>query len=467
MKRNLFYFLVVVFLCFGNKGNAQTQMKAWVLTPNRVNFTTTSSSMQSLPIRDNSHYVSSNGVFEKNGNVLFYVADNKLYDRNSSYIGNYAPGTGTNFGEEVAIVPVPYSCRDFFVIYSWATGSGNVNLYYSQIRISTGGTVSIITSGNLIDSRPGNLAGIAVSKVNTGNIRYLYFKGNGLLQKYTITASGIGFPYNILTDVNLGSDTRELELNFAGNKLAWADYVGNTIHVYDLIGNTHQTYSTSNTDLVKRISGIEFSPDNSKLYVSLYSSNSMLLPGGGIYKIAIPSGTSTFLTGSFPLCVSHLELGRDGYIYGVGLNRQLGRINTSTETVAVGIFGDTINSDVTTTGKCFRLPDQVDGEDYNDFFGLGGCRMGSIDDDLQINSTSISPNPTTDKFMLSFTLDETMPVTIKLIDWTGKEFIVMENEILVSGEHSKEINLIDLPSGIYTYQLSTDKLNIGKVIKTE
>jgi len=95
------------------------------------------------------------------------------------------------------------------------------------------------------------------------------------------------------------------------------------------------------------------------------------------------------------------------------------------------------------------------------------CRTGSFDDEFSINSTTVSPNPTKESTTISFTLEEAKPVTLKLMDMKGNEYLILDNEILGSGKYDKELNLNNLPSGIYIYQLLTDKLKTGKIIKSE
>lgn len=78
--------------------------------------------------------------------------------------------------------------------------------------------------------------------------------------------------------------------------------------------------------------------------------------------------------------------------------------------------------------------------------------------DYSVFKTTVSPNPFKDKVKISFTLTEPTPVTIKVLDATGREIITLMNGEIRSGENSVEWSASGLPSGLYFYTLSTNKL---------
>lgn len=90
--------------------NAQTQNNVWSLPPNYYNNATT----QSLPIGGISSFdyqgeqalYAHNAMQDANGNLLFFVLDGKIYDKDGYFIDEmYHSSYGTILGgQEIAIV---------------------------------------------------------------------------------------------------------------------------------------------------------------------------------------------------------------------------------------------------------------------------------------------------------------------------------------------------------------------------
>jgi len=53
------------------------------------------------------------------------------------------------------------------------------------------------------------------------------------------------------------------------------------------------------------------------------------------------------------------------------------------------------------------------------------------------------------------------------MDLKGNAYLILDNEVFSAGLYEKELDLTTLPSGIYIYQLLTDKLTTGKIIRAE
>ncbi|ABG60028.1 T9SS type A sorting domain-containing protein [Cytophaga hutchinsonii] len=361
-----------------------------------------------------SEYAVSNGAFDENGNVLFTVTDDEIRNAAGISVGTLANYTllpeghfyGT-LGKEISIVPVPGSCRDFYILYLKYGSSiwhQSVYLLSAKVSVSIAGVVTIVNNGTVVGMTGGNFMSFAVSKLNSiDNTRNLFAIGDYILKKYTISSSGISAETSILSVTP--SATKVLELNDNGDKLAWIEggisSSTASIHIYNVL---------LDTEIKKNISipyayyyGIEFSPDENYIYFSVLSYPTSL---GGIYKVP-----ATGLTGSVtPIQITsgsymytELELGRDGFIYAVdGLPSTstttssgiLGKINSLTDAVtAVNIPVSSAKYVGLLHGDFYMLPDQIDGENYDYFFGTP-----QLTHSFKINGTPVSPAVATNTF---------------------------------------------------------------------
>jgi len=376
MKKESIIFILFVLVC--HIFQAHAQMNYWVLPPNKIDFTGTTPSASTLPGSPGTGgYYVSNGAFDENGNMLFYLKDESLFDGSGAPVGSFTIGAAFIM-QEVAVVPVPGTCRDFYLIYKLSDLFTH-DLLYSKISVSATGTVSIVSKDNLISNNAGSIpAGIAVSKLD-GSVRYLYSVGPSSVEQYTISSGGIGSMVSISSD---GTYTHEAELNSDGTLLAWGNRSNNEVYVCNLAdGNVITTYTISTSGSSRSISGVEFSSDDSALYVAISASSS----SGGIFKINLSTGTNARLTSGNSYANTQLETGKDGYIYAVNNDGSLGKINQTTDVVSsAGLSGVTVYSD---SYLVYTLPDQIDGEDYDYFFGVGPISYAGT----TINSEPVSP----------------------------------------------------------------------------
>ena len=80
--------------------------------------------------------------------------------------------------------------------------------------------------------------------------------------------------------------------------------------------------------------------------------------------------------------------------------------------------------------------------------------------DYKLNQNYPNPfNPTT---KITYALPEKTVVTIKVFDILGNEIVQLVNEVKDAGNHEIEFNAKNLSSGVYLYQLKTDKIKITK-----
>lgn len=72
------------------------------------------------------------------------------------------------------------------------------------------------------------------------------------------------------------------------------------------------------------------------------------------------------------------------------------------------------------------------------------------------------PNPFNPVTNIKFFIPEKLFTELKIFDVSGKEIAVLENKILAKGNYEYQWNAANLPSGIYFYQLKTEKFSQSK-----
>ncbi|MBU2650043.1 MAG: T9SS type A sorting domain-containing protein [Bacteroidetes bacterium] len=79
---------------------------------------------------------------------------------------------------------------------------------------------------------------------------------------------------------------------------------------------------------------------------------------------------------------------------------------------------------------------------------------------------TISPNPLESGSIIEYTLHQNSPVTLKILDLSGRSFRTLVNEYQPKGEQRIECNTTALPAGIYFCTLKTnERIQTRKIIK--
>lgn len=235
MKKFILTQIIITFLMSYNYSFGQTVEYSWILYPNIVDLNSTPPVVAVLPnvTPPYDEYTDSNGAFDDNGNLLFYLIDSDIYDNTSSYIG-YLQGATSGYTlplRETNIVPVPNNNNKFYIIYSLGNILYGQDLLFATIDCS-GGTCSIVNNGNLLNHYEyGNNNGVAISKLLDNDTRRMYLASNDYIKRFEITSSGITFVENILSYPNTYGlysydfDAFQLELSNDCSKLAWEVYL--------------------------------------------------------------------------------------------------------------------------------------------------------------------------------------------------------------------------------------------------
>lgn len=363
---------------------AFTQMRNWVILPNRIQLIYGSNpQVNSISGASSAQYKAANGVFDENNNLLFYVRDGEVYDASSNYIGWVV---GSNPLKEVVIVPVPGQCKKYYVIVAEFSGFAIAKIYYSTVDANSG-TITMTSPVLLATFNGSEACGMAASKIISGSgssaIRYLYCITLNKFSRFTISSSGIGSKTN-LTPSGLSSLTHqefypsEAELNHAGTRFAWGSHTfANSGKVYEITTSsptliTHTlTIQSPCTTANHSISGLEYDA-NGNLWVSATSS---CTNNKGLYKIVTSTSTSTYLGSSTQnYDFTQLELTNYDRIFGVSNSGSFGYINPSNNTFSTSTYSIPVtivsNAVASTIAGIYSLPDQIDGESYFYYVGV-------------------------------------------------------------------------------------------------
>lgn len=378
------------------------QMRNWTLPPNKVqmNFGSTPV-VTTLPGSSTTPYKAANGVYDENNNMLFYVVDGNIINAAGTSIASL----GSNTLKEIVLVPVPGTCKQYYVIMARATPPVSIELYRAIVDCSSGSAV-ISSNWTIFATQVGNGCGLAATKIISGEgsaaIRYLYAVSGGALKRYTITNTGIGSVLDMSSGgVNTLSNSQckpsEAELNFDGSKFAWGSYTETDSKVYEVSTAppyTMTVYVLSPNPKDQRISGLEYDGSNN-IWVSASSITTL---SNGIYKI-ITSGSpsSVLISGTSNYNNTQLELSIYGLIHAISNSGTFGYIDPASNSFSTTALNIPIvlNSNVGLTSISlsgpYSLPDQIDNEEYAYFNGIKEAQPSFQVNG--INSSNVCPNP--------------------------------------------------------------------------
>jgi len=408
-----FYMKTVILSLFGLCVFMKTlhaQQINMTVPPNKINFSASSPTVSSLPGASTSQYAVSNGAYDESNNLLFYIEDENVYNSSGNYVAALNGYTPIPYGDkcygaiqnEIAIAPVPNTCNRFYVIYLMHNMCGpsplsGVALLYSLVEVN-GSSISMISNGNRLNIYGGNYSGLAVGTIRDDNTRDLYVVGYGKLDLYQISDSGISFTQTLSSNASgVNYQTLELELAPDGTKIAWGDPLDNKLYVARF--NPDESLGTINIHTISAgvgnqygIYGIEFNADASKIYGSCPGFKNMGGYGitvGGIFYYDLIASSTTFINLDGAYSNTQIELVKDGNLYFADTDGSLMSLNPSTNTISTFSPATTLYSNGVSgpSGYFFRLPDQIDGEDYNYFFGYP-----KVSGSFEINGEV--PNPT-------------------------------------------------------------------------
>ncbi len=428
MKKLNYLFVLAAAIITFNTTIAQTpQLQLWSTPPKKISFTPTPV-VGNLPTTATGYNGSpeayaSNSMHDKNGNLLFFVVDDKVYDAQGYLIDNLiyngdiltAIQNGGVISREISIVPKPGNCNQYYIIGSFTTTNvwrpfyamldlsltniynpskyGRLTYFNSNTTVFDLSTISPQGSFgdpyNSVDES--NRMGIAVTAYrNSTNNHFLYVRGfSRNIEKFIIAVTGISWSATISYDPNStvfsaflngnNPNYTEMEVISDANK---TNYQLGFVYSYNEIGVIKLDYTTGNFISVKNATipiitcwfgqtnvfgrpattGLEFSPNGNYLYYT-YSIPTPCGTGSG--KLGYVDLTQTSLTTvemTNPGSItglSFIEMGYDGKMYFNG-----GTVLKALSNPNSGPSGFSWSTNVTGLTGTQRLPDQLDGQIY-------------------------------------------------------------------------------------------------------
>lgn len=221
-------------------------------------------------------------ISDENANLLFYTDGIWVWDRNHNVMPN---GTGLkgNFSTTQGALIVPYPENpNLYYLFSMGT-EGDNNLYYSIIDLTKNngnGDVDINNKNILLLSNTGEKQ-TAIAKTDDTGYWLVSCTSDGVFHSYSITKAGLNT--TAVTSSGSNSSFGEMDFSHDGKKLAFTKIVFEVvssdigIQIYNFDNQTgvfsfdksyEETYSSFTA-----FYGLEFSPDNSKLYTTFYQNN--------------------------------------------------------------------------------------------------------------------------------------------------------------------------------------------------
>lgn len=341
----------------------EAQMPKWCNPPLLFNWQT--QTQTTIASSSTSYNHGSNAAYDKNGNLLFYVDYYNIRDAAGSMIGNLAGNC-----QEVNIVKVPFTCNDYYIIYSVPSPFAGAWVWYNRMTWNGSGW----TVGNnikLADVGGSEWCNLAVSKQLQDKTRYLFVSGAGYdsgdLGKFRITGTGISFVSMITTNNDCIYKGYEGELyEYAGGyKYVTAKFYSYSPLTYkigvinmDINGNyvSKQSRTTSN-----EVYGLEFVDADNVLYGSTT----------GVALMNLATGVSSPLANSSACKDADIEKAVNGKFYTIGVdgsNKKLVELNLTTMSAEYTTHLYNGNQRAAINSLYERLPDQVDNENHSDQF---------------------------------------------------------------------------------------------------
>jgi gliding motility-associated-like protein len=317
-----------------------------------------------------------------NNNILFSTACNssniiQVRDANFNLMPNGSI-RGNQSSLESAICKVPCSNNEYY-FFNYKGPVGQDSLFYSIIDMNLNGGLGNLSQKNIYIGS-GCTEGITISHQMRNGCRWLIvpgYSGNNLtVNAFKISHDGISSP--ILLDsqpmVNTIISPREIELSMDNSKLTLSTFSAGNVdpdiicYSFDLENGSvfnKQLFSVSPNWVL----GIEFSPDESKIYYQTNTSN----PGTStLGRVNLTTGANEIIDNSRDQYQSDPELAGNGKIYVAGnfTNNYLSEISDPNNPVI---------------GNIQYIRDAI-------FINSTGCRSGLINFiDGELPGTSIVP----------------------------------------------------------------------------
>jgi hypothetical protein len=420
-------------------------------------------------------------ISDAGGNLLFYTEGVNVWNATHSIMPN---GTGlqgdVSTTQSALIVKKPNSSTLYYIFTLPAEGSGN--FCYSIVDITLDGGKGDVTTKNAI--LKGNVTE-KMSAVHHCNGRDVWVTihelNNNSFYSYLVSPTGIGSPVISTTGRKFTEMRGQIKFNNTGTRLACLrdtmlqmgpPYQGKaSLDLYNFNNQTGVvTYSLSILlNNWQKSYGVEFSPDNTKLYASYYDQsgpnayNSEIMQFNLTATNVAASGV-TVAAALDPTILRAMQVGPDGKIYVSKSNTPflcvIGSPNLSG--AACNYTDNAIDVDPASMGSgcMLGLPGFVQSY-FNPAFPLiVTCpeNTTSVTGEVSLSGPMIFYDRTNEEIRLSNFSDEQDGKLI-IYDLMGQ---VILTRALESAEHSVPVS--DLPTGIYLVRFESSSVSFEQKI---
>jgi len=256
-------------------------------------------------------------VSDCNGNLLFYSDGSNVWNRSNNIMTN---GTGLD-GSSGSILGTPSTQGALIVkrpetsgIYYIFTASSGRGLKYSIVNMNlNSGLGEVIIKNTLLSSNPTQK--LAVTYHSNGKDIWVvtHYDGNNQYEAFLVTRTGVSIlGVSSFDGVNQDDAHGDLKISRNGSKIASVVDFKGTVYLGDFNNSTGVVTNTASSGGFSNPHGIEFSPDNSKMYTNSTNNGVIQFSVAGTNTQTINSaiiiGSSTSIYGS-------MQLGPDDRIY--------------------------------------------------------------------------------------------------------------------------------------------------------
>jgi gliding motility-associated-like protein len=272
MNRLKFYItLSLIFttlFCF-----SQQQNNIWYFG-DKAGISFNGSNVNSLSDGTFSHSEGVSSICNANGNLLFFTNGIKVWNTNRQQMANGFGLFGNNSSSQILIVPNPDDC-DIYYIFTTPSQNFTGPLCYSEVDMSLNGGLGDVVSKNTI-LHTSVTERVAATLQRNGKDYWVVSQSlgsNGFLS-YSVTSTGVNanpiLSYSGIANNNSNDAIGCMKISSNGNKLSTACEIGHQFS--QLFDFDNQTGMVSNGFVISTTGeyGVEFSDDNSKLYLSRY-----------------------------------------------------------------------------------------------------------------------------------------------------------------------------------------------------
>lgn len=252
-------------------------------------------------------------ISDRNGELLFYTSADSVWNKNNQLMPNGAGLLGCKSSTQAAIIiPDPSNSSKFYLFTTDCTENSYIDgLRYSIVNMSLDSGLGDVETGSKNTSLliPASEKLAAVLHCN-GTDYWLVTQNNSTNSFYTflITASGINSP--IISSIGSINPTAYGQIKFSpdGRRLAATVSGLNLVEVFDFDNSTGIISNCLQLTGTNSAYGVEFSSNNSLLYVSvqdgtrnIYQYNLLAGSAAAISSSIVTIGTSANSVGSLQL----------------------------------------------------------------------------------------------------------------------------------------------------------------------